>query len=390
MKCKLSAGFMALCFFTAIVSNAAGAEISVPRLELFSHGTIKDGSLTVGTSALADITLNGGYKYGATLGFSLSSTNLEKAFLFQDENLLSFRVFQAIVRQPFALPVELSFFVGAADTFCSGDNFLSRFGMEGIGTDYRGFLYFPEGLGGNSGQYYSGAIHGIQGTGISLALTSWEQVVPVLYIYEDLSFIRPEIFATVPLEEQLNSYSADLGLLINTAPVKLELFGGYSYTWEKKTAVRGGLLAYLSNGKGVDFLAQAGIPCWIPGEDFSIDNLYFLMEPRIRFGIFAVHVTLFYHPLYYMNRINPAEQGKADVNFRFIFGNLDEKGTEGGLETTMILKAYDITDFVIRISPFFSWISGGMEWNLKIRINPLGFDDPSGGFDAFLGIRTSF
>ncbi|MDR1318925.1 MAG: hypothetical protein LBJ90_04805, partial [Treponema sp.] len=159
-----------------------GAEITVPRLELATRGAGEDGEFVFSSNAAVDIALNGGYKYGILLGLSFEAANLGKAFAYrnfgvgtlpdgaglteEDYNRLAdrynnqaslhFRVARARARDLFGLPLEFSYFIGLGDSFCSGEEFNLRYGHPEVGTDFTGFYYFPEGIGGNPYRRYNG------------------------------------------------------------------------------------------------------------------------------------------------------------------------------------------------------------------------------------------
>jgi hypothetical protein len=123
------------------------AELTVPSLEMASTGTIQNGTFSLSSIAQADIALSGGYKYGGLLRLAFSSRDLEKALGYgrtslepatgnptQEEynalldrfnNLaaLQFKLAQVTARKPFDLPLEMSYFIGFSDTFCSGKTF---------------------------------------------------------------------------------------------------------------------------------------------------------------------------------------------------------------------------------------------------------------------------
>ncbi|MDR0623765.1 MAG: hypothetical protein LBG10_04980, partial [Treponema sp.] len=348
--------------------------------------------------------------YGILLGLSVESANLGKAFSyrkfeaaplapgaavtaeeynrladrFNNRAVLSFRVARATARELFRLPLEFSYFVGLSDAFCSGGEFALRYGLSQIETDFTGFYYFPGGIGGNPYRRYNG-IHAVQGTGFSLALTRWENFVPLLYLYQDIPYMN-----TGGAVSETTHYSGDLRALFNREKIKIEVFGGISAGKDMAPDFRGGLLAFFTSGGGADFLIQCGIPGWVEGEEFSIDNLYFLMEPRLSFGFFAVHVNFFYHPLEYLHIKTEEERGKADINIKFLMGDMERFRLQGGLETTVGLKAGEAEDFTFKISPFVSLLSDGLRWDLKLRLNPLKREHPEEITEIFVGIRTAY
>ncbi|MCL2478738.1 MAG: hypothetical protein FWF22_04505, partial [Treponema sp.] len=229
-------------------------EITVPRFELVTLGRTVNDEFSLASSVSADLALSGGYKYGLYLGFSFDSDNLAKALMYKNlrfnyasgdpmdpvqvgdyndlvsqangrlnsQGTLTFRTVKAVVRDLFNLPLELGYFVGEGDNFCSGYDFDYRFGDSSIGTDYRGLFYFPDGIGGNINRRYDG-IYTATGTGFSLALTKWDFIVPMVYVYQNFS---PQMLMTGTDGDTL--YSGDLRVLLNLENFQLEVFGGLS------------------------------------------------------------------------------------------------------------------------------------------------------------------
>jgi hypothetical protein len=406
--------FFGIMLFFVSLGFLTAAEITVPQLEIASRGRIEDGEFVLGSVVSADLALSGGYKYGMLLGFSFEAADLAKAFAYRNFNFghldptglppthqeyndlvdqandrlnnqgtLSFRVAKATARDLFDKPLELSFFIGEADYFCGGEEFTGRFAVDPIGTEFRGFFYFPDGIGGDITRQYKG-IHGVRGTGLSLALTPWEFFVPMIYLYQDFSYAE-----LVNGGIKGSRYSGDLRFLINRESVKLEAFGGVSLNSGLDTNIRGGLLAHFSSQKRVEFLLQGGVPGWEKGDEFSIDNFYFLMEPRLLFDSFGFYVTFFYHPLEYMHIKSEEERGKADINVKFLSGNANT-GFSWGLETTLGLKIDGMEDFSVWVSPFAGFMASGLRWDTKLRVNTLVWETPAEMFEVFIGVRTAF
>ncbi|GHU64355.1 hypothetical protein FACS189447_00990 [Spirochaetia bacterium] len=376
-------------FSTILLVSTLGilgaAEFTVPRIEMATRGKVEDGDFVLASEISADLSLSGGYKYGMLLGFDFETMDLMSG----PSATLNFRVAKATARDLFDLPLELSYFLGAGDDFCSGDEFTNRFGIAPIGTEYRGFFYFPDGIGGDAARRYNG-IHGARGTGLSFALTKWEHIVPIFYIYEDFTynFLGENPF-TPTFDNGEIHYSGDARVLINNKTTKIEFFGGSSLTRDRDLNIRGGVLAYFTASTGVEFLLQAGIPGWDTDSKFGIDNLFFLMEPRLRLAKGGLNVTFFYHPVEYLHIKTDDERGKADLNIKFYLGK-PESGFSGGLETTMSLRINGMDDFSLFFSPFISFAASGLLWDAKVRMNAVDFDPPSEIFELFMGVRTSF
>jgi hypothetical protein len=387
--------------------SLAGAELTIPRLELATRGHTEEGDFTLSSTASVDLALLGGYKYGILLGLSFESDNLEKAIAYRNFTLapvpgmaqddynaqvadkannqavLAFRIAKATARDLFNQPLELSYFIGINDDFCSGDEFVTRFGTGQVGTGFRGFFYFPEGIGGIMSRRYNG-IHGVRGTGLSLALTAWDFLLPMVYIYQDYAFAEGLDFSDT------NHYSGDLRMLFNKDWLKLEGFTGATLSKGQSPLIRGGFLALLSAESGAELLVQLGVPGWKAEESVNVDKFYFLVEPRIDFGLMALHITFFYHPLRYLQIETPEERGKADINVKLLFGDALENKIEGGLESTLALKVDQGEDLSVFISPFISFISDGLRWDAKLRVDPAGFDKPHEMFEFFMGVRAAF
>lgn len=360
--------------------SARAAEITVPRLEMASRGWVDDGDFQVSSKVALDLAISGGYKYSLMLGFSLEAADIARP---DTQAFLGLRVAKATIRGS-KIPLALSYFIGSGDDFCTGEDFSTLFGFYPFETAYKGFFYFPEGIGGDITRQYNG-IHGARGTGLSLSLTKWDNLVPMLYIYQDFSYFKDIILGTSSVD---NLYSGDLRLLFHHDWLRLEAFGGVSMNTSLDFSVRGGLMFYLA-GNGAEFFAQAGITGWDLNEKINVDNMFFLIEPRLRFQYFGVCVTFFYHPVEYLHIIEEDEQGIADFNIKFTFGDI-ESGFTAGIETGVELKIGNLDDYLLRISPFGTFSSGGLLWDTKIRVNPLKFKSPKELLEIFIGVRTAF
>jgi hypothetical protein len=391
-----------------------GAEITVPVLEMASRGAMEEGEFRFASTINADIHLGGGPKAGILLGLSLGSADLGRAFTarnfkfvpmnpgdtvtgveynalgeqvedqFNDQAMLFFRVVKATAPSVFGLPLELSYFIGVSDHLCFGDEFASRFDEIPVESDFTGFFYFPEGIGGNPLRRYKG-IHGVQGTGFSLALTRWDRVVPMLYLYQDFPWNRDQGFLS-----PLSSYSGDLRVLVNLEKIKLEGFAGFTAGKDIDNSVRGGILTLFHSPAGADLLVQLGTPGWSPGENADVDKFYFLMEPRLALGPLMLYVSFFYHPVEYIHIKTEDERGKADINIKLLGGNLKVSGVEGGAEMTVGLKMDQRNDTTLKLSPLVSFISGSMRWDMKFRVNLLSWNKPEKMFEIFAGVRTAY
>ena len=182
----------------------------------------------------------------------------------------------------------------------------------------------------------------------------------------------------------------DFRLLLNQKKFQAEAYFGYSGNKEKENEIRSGLLAFFRSGMGTEFLLQIGIPGWKVDDEFGIDNIYLLFEPRINFGKVALHTTFFYHPLEYLHIKTEDERGKADINIKLLFGDLVKNSVQGGLETTLGLKVYGMSDYSVAMAPFISFLGSGLQWDIKLRTDMLAFKTPGKAFEIFAGVKTSY
>ena len=356
----------------------AAAEFTIPRFEMATLGRPASDDFSLTSVISADFSVSGGYKYGLSFGFSFNHDTVSAP---PDQTTLNFRMVRATIRDLFNSPLELTYFMGEGDVFCSGDEFTTRFGYAPMGSDYKGLFYFPEGIGGDLGRTYNG-IYGVNGTGISLAFTRGNIFVPMIYLYQSTSPIRS-------LDGSIGGipYSGDLRFLVNQEKYHIEAFAGASY--KDVLMLRGGVLAHFYSGENIDFLIQGGMSGWNMNDDLTIDAFYFLMEPRLRFGNFRIFTTLFIHPVVYNSIVTAEEQGKIDINLK-LFGQLQDTDVSAGVETTVELKMDKMEDLIIKVSPFISLLGGGLQWDAKLRINVLGFDKPDEMFELFIGVSSSF
>jgi hypothetical protein len=164
---------------------------------------------------------------------------------------------------------------------------------------------------------------------------------------------------------------------------------GTTLAADTSAKLRGGILSYVTPFEGIEFLFEIGVPGWTADDGFTIDNLLFLMEPRINFGLVNVAMTFFYHPMEYLQILTPQEQGTVDINLQVMLGNVNETALEGGLDITTTLQNQGSMEVGLHLSPFFGFVTSGLHWNTRIRINPLVKERPSGMFEIFLGIKTA-
>jgi hypothetical protein len=371
----------AVGLFLLLSVSAFPASVLVPTLELITHGDTEAGAFQLQTYGSMALSIEGGYKFGGSIAFGLSSApsleNIGGAPL-----SLAFLSASMTIRSVFALPVNVAYFIGSSDVLCSGDGF-TQFGVAPIMTAYRGYLAFP------TGPVYDG-IYQVWGTGMHLQVVPKVEVASIdLYLYEDTHPVYAG--GAAPLFSTLGSYSGDLRFLLNFASVKLEAFvgGTYSSPAAPSGLYRGGLLFYAAN-KNVEFLAQIGIPLWDPAIDptFNVNLFYLLVEPRLHLGVVSIVPTFFWHPGGYMQAVNPSELGAFDVNLNVYLGDLSKDTVQGGVEGNVQFQA-STGQFAAKVSPWIGFATQGILWTAKLSAKLLPFD-VNDLFEAFVGVRAEF
>lgn len=358
-----------VCLIFFVGPGLFAADFAVPELELTTRGYIDEGSFLLATRGSMEFLVAGGYKFGGRISLGFESNNLEDLDVDRSIQLKGARV---IMQDPFGIPFSLAYFTGDSDVFGTGDVFPDFFGARTIASRFGGYLYFPD----PSQVQYNG-IHTVSGTGFQLSSDfNTGAVLTSLYLYQD-SYIGT------------GTYSLDIYTALNSKQFKLEAFVGASYPASDFGYYRGGLLLFYDTGQGGEFLTQIGIPRWDPANDpFGIDMFYFLFEPRVRFGIFAIILTLFWHPQYYLQTLTE-KLGSADINANFQFGDPDTSQVSGGIEAKLGFSTTATEQFQAMISPYFSTITSGIIWDFKINSQLFPFS-LSNLAEVFIGVRAEF
>ena len=289
-----------------------------------------------------------------------------------------FKTAAVTAKSLFNLPLDLSYFIGYLDSFASGDDFVPLFGTASFASSLRGPMVYPEGINGDTDLFYDG-IHAVNGTGLRLGTSPKlsSNFVSYLYAYQDADLGE-------------GCWSGDLRALYNTPNVKVEFFAGGFHRLKLRYLSRRASLLRLSRRRRRVF-PPGCIPYYDPAVGFSVDNLYFLFEPRINVGFGNIAITVFYHPLYYRQQKNDLEKSALDAAFNLRFGRLQRSGAQGGVEA--LLKFRPLTDdpLAASVSPYYSMITGGVEWDFKLRLSAFPFPSPwYGMFEPFIGLKTSF
>ena len=379
---KLTAAIAVFCLMVPALGFSAS--INVPFLELMTRGFVQDGLFGFTSRGSLDLKIEGGVKFGGRLTLSYDTKNLEDS---GDLVGVRFKSAEIEMRGVAGLPVNVDFFVGQDDVFCSGDAFPAFFGTSAIATRYRGFFYFPESI------IYDG-VHSVKGTGFSAHFpTGSEHFLSSIYLYQDMRFSRPD--PSNPLAEVFfpGHYSLDVRGLLNFPLIKIEAFAGGTYPVPAADygLYRAGLLFYAGE-TNVEFFAQIGMPRFAPMVDtISLNLFYLLFEPRVHLGFLHIIPTFFWHPQYYLQELT-GELGSFDVNLNFLFMNREAPNLSGGLEANLVFSTQDATGnqtLSVTVSPYVSFTTPGVLWDLKVNANLFPFD-LSSLVDVFLGIRAVF
>lgn len=362
-------GPFVILLLVALGGGLFGADLLVPEMELITRGYIEEGQFLLGSRGTFDIQIGEGYPLGASLVLSLESDHLDDIYMAPP---VLFKSASISAREIFAIPLNFTLFTGVYEPLGNGDIFPDHFASDPVGTVYKGYMYFPEGIN------YDG-IHQVTGTGVSIGTgKSLSEIFSLsAYVYQD-GFLEP------------GDYSIDIRAALNGETMKLESFVGMSFPLGTAGYYRMGLLFFYDTGIIGEFLTQIGIPRWDPFSDiFSIDLFYFLFEPRVRFDGFSLILTMFWHPKYY-HQTETGELGSLDLNTNLQLGNPLESQFYGGIEAGLTFRTATPEDpFQTIISPYVTVNTPGVEWKFKISstVFPLSVDNL---FEAFIGVKAEF
>jgi len=351
------------------LSGLTAAGIIVPRLELYTHGTMESSRLVLKTTGNVEMELEGGYKLGGNIVFKMDSEDLEDDSL---DHILEYKYGSVTINDLFNIPLDFTYFVGEGDILCEGRGFTRTFGTQSFATQYSGFLYFSD------GSYLYEGISRINGTGFALA-SNWgtDSLKTYLYAFQDntLGYGR---------------YSTVARGMLDTENLKLEGFLSASFPAAQAGLYSGGLMFYYKPAEIGSFFAQIGVPRWDPaGDTISANLFYFLFEPRIDLGLVSVVMTYFLRPGYYLMEAT-GEEGNMDINLNFLVGEPEVTPLSGGVETTgRLIDDGSGTNFNFSVSPYLGAIPSGVVWDCKVKINILaGGSTPL--FEGFIGVKAEF
>ncbi len=371
-----TAVLVAALFSTATMLSAA--DVSVGSLQIYSRGYMQSGALQIDTRTKFDLSVGGGYKFGAKLSFGMDTTNADFAAVPSTapastilQRVLLFNGAEVTAKRLLGTRIGLTYFVGLNDIFGSGSVFSDRFGTEPVGTDFGGYLTYPT----PPAIEYDG-VYRVSGTGIRVSIPSDPKGLLVDgYLYTD-AYLGTGV------------YAADLRIAVNTEPLKVAAFAGASFPQSPYGLYRAGFFLFAKPTDIAQFLVALGLPYWSPADGFSAQQLYVLFEPRLRLNPFSIIVTVFWHPSYYLESATN-EGGAFDANLRFQIGNELKDPAVFGIDGLLTHSSTGGNAVAISASPFLRINATGVIWDFKIAAQLIPFDFQS-LFTGYIGIRTEF
>ena len=391
---------LAILALAGAIGAAYGADLSVPYLGLMTNGRLNAaGAFELASRVDIEMLIAGGTKFDAWFRLGFRNASIEEYLLAAETNStlpdgatatdiatavsalqtatgLTLRTVAIEVKELMGTPLSLAAFVGHLDTFCSGSDFPALFGTGDFATRFRGYMYYPDGIGGDASRRYDG-LHEIYGTGVRLSLPG-KALLPFFYAYQD-SWLGP------------GYYSSDARVLFNYDRLNLEAFAGASFPVSAAGVYRAGMLFHYDTGVVGDFYAQIGVPRWDPTQPFGMDMLYFMFEPRVRFGAGMLTLSLFFHPAWYLQS-ETDEQGAVELRTDLSFGEVSEGKTRGGVELELAYAPNLAADaLTIEAAPYLQFIRNGVRWDMRLALRAFPFPNPWYGlFMPTVGVSTSF
>ena len=214
-------------------------------------------------------------------------------------------------------------------------------------------IYMPLGINNEGLRWYDGA-HPIYGTGLKLAY-SGKSFETATYIYQD-SWIGK------------GYYSADMRFMYFSQQAAIDIFGGISFPQGNWGLYRMGLFFNYNTGDIAEITAQIAVPYWMSDSALSMDMFYFMLEPRVNFGMGFLTLAIFFHPGYYAQQ-ETHENGVLDFKAALAFGSLEKGGAQAGIEALLQFNPNVPTDqFAMAVSPFFSMNQAKTQWQIKLAM----------------------
>ncbi len=354
-----------VAFYSVTITYAT--DLDVRPFQFVTRGFADSGTFQLETTGDIGLQLQSGFLTGSEVLLGIRSTSFET-----DPDITPvLRRAAVTIEELFGSGFSFTYFIGESDRLASGLRFPEAFGSGPVATDFRGYLFFPD------GPEYEG-LYGVSGTGIRVASgEQWRRTELSVYAYQDDRF-APGVF------------SNDVAVLLNFDGVQLEAFAGATYPAGSLGRYRGGMLANFSTPQGDALLAQIGVPGYEPGSsaDFGLDDLFFLFEPRVHLGNAGLALTFFWHPGLYDQIENP-ERGTIDTNLNIRIGDPVRDGLSGGVESRVSIRPQSTDQFEITTGPYLRLNSGTVSWDFRTVLRPFPFQLDE-LVEGYLGVRTRF
>ncbi len=355
--------------FVAAGALLPAADVEIRPFEFVTRvHRVDDGTLGLQTFGDLGLTLRSGFLARPSVTLGIQSEAFDDPAI---PIIPLIRSASVEMRELGGTELSVSYFVGEFDRLGTGDEFPRRFGTDPVSTRFRGFMYFPD------GPRFEG-MYGVSGTGLAVSTNDqWNRAEFSAYTYQDNRF-DPGVF------------SSDIQAMLNFDAVQLEAFVGATYPLAAVGRYRAGVLANLRSPQGDSLLLQVALPAIEPatGEEISVNDFYFLFEPRVRLGMLGTTLSFFWQPDVY-DQIATGQGGSIDTNLRLELGDIRNGDAAAGVETRLAVRPDADEQFLFSTTPFVQLSSGGVTWEIRTQAKLIPYD-PTELFEGYIGVRTEF
>lgn len=371
MNRKASAIVVTAMLILGVSVPGSAADLEISPFEFVTRGSMVDNSFALRTYGDVGLTLRSGFVAQPSVTFGLESAGFLEPYGADGVDPIDVTVRSASVehREFLGSQLSLTYFLGESDRLGSGRDFPERFGTDPIATQFNGVLYFPD------EPRYEG-MHGVEGTGLALKTNDqWNTGELSLYMYQDNRF-SPGV------------YSTDMNAMFDFGVVQMEAFAGGSWPVSDFGRYRAGVLANLMTAEGDSLLIQVALPSIEPGtgQEISVDDFFFLLEPRVSVGALSTTLSFFWQPEVY-DQVDTGDGGNIDTNLSLQLGDIRTGSVAGGIETRVGLEPESDEQFSVSSTPFVDFNTGGVTWSVRSKFTLVPFDIDR-LFEGYLGVRT--
>ncbi len=273
--------------------------------------------------------------------------------ILNDRNFAGIKRIVVEIPKVFAEGLGISFFSGHYDQLASESVLKKSGSYRPLVPFITSKLYMPMGVAGQGLRWYDG-IHPVFGSGLKVAYTG-KTVGAAAYIYQDAWLGS-------------GNYTGNLRFMVYTPRIALDLFGGVSFPQGDWGLYSMGLFFQYNTGDIAEITTQIGVPYWMGGNALTMDMFYFMLEPRVNFGLGFLSLSLFFHPSYYAQQVTN-ESGVIDFKANLAFGSLEKGGSQAGIEAFMRFDPNTPSaQFAMAVSPYFSMNQAKTQWLMKLSM----------------------